>query len=223
LHLQKIETAHEVLKKYISDELKIKIFSEIDKGYKIVEKILNDNEWTNSALTENIKTQLCSFVVEFMFERAIKLGLIKDLKCEIAFNPKRTHRHLKLATLDDRFIFTISQVKNKNDIPRKSEFRLNYSYTNQLSFDDISGINRVQKQGYLIITHGYFREGLKFINVGMPSSDLKSWIAKFSLLEDPHILKELEKSKYTVEEISDDLILEVKQEFKKRVLEDDKA
>lgn len=222
MDLAKFKTADDILKKYVSDVMKIELGRTIKKAYQITQQIKRDRDLFESFLFKNIETYLNSIVVELQIEKAINEGRIGNLKCEIVPNIRKSHYHLEIRTIDGKCIFTVSQVRDKNQIPRRNIFRMNYSYSNQLTIDDILGYERKQDEVYLIITHGYFKEGLNFINIGIPSPNLNDWFAKISLFEDQKIMMEIEKPEYIIEEINDDLILEVKQEIIKRVSGDDK-
>jgi len=213
--------ARSALEDSMLKETQIEIAKIIKRSYDIAKHIERDKNFLDSLLAKNILTYLSSIIVETQLEEAVKSNRL-PFECEIVPNSANNHYHLEMKTLDHKYIFTISQTSKRNETPRWSIFRANHSLNNQLTIDDILGIKREQAGPfYVLITHGHYRNGLQFINIGIPQPHMTGWIDRISLLDQAYIIETLNSEEYKEEKIENDIALEIKELVAKRVMENE--
>lgn len=210
--------ARSALNESMSKGTQIEIAKLIKRSYNIVKHIERDKEYLDSLLAKNILTYLSSIIVEIQIEKAIKLKRL-PYECAIVPNSANNHYHLEMKTIDNKYVFTISQTPKKSVTPRLSIFRANHSLNNQLTIEDILGVNREQTEPfYVLITHGHYRNELQFINIGIPQPHMTGWIYRISLLDQPYVVEALNSEEYKEEKIENDIALEIKELVVKRVI-----
>lgn len=200
-----IKSAKELLITDFSNGEKRTIANSVTKGYSYAKNLFENNDIFSCPSSENILPHLINLGVEFEIFRNIKIGNL-NFDYRFVYNSAKNHQHLEIKTGNS--IATISQVNDRNELPRKAKFRNNHRLNNRLSLFDpkVIKLNNDNDQFYSLITHGRNNFHPLFINLGVPSP-YKGWIFKENLFI-------YTSSENETEEESEELLVSFKEHIK---------
>lgn len=165
-------------------EVRCKLAASIKQAYEYLEDLKNDLEILQIASSKNHFSRIRNLVVDLILKKDIDNGII-SFDYEFMNNEANNHKHIEVKS--DNFIMTVSQVNNKNQLPRDAKFRNNLGLCNQMQFNfnnrflhDLSPVNTY----YILLTHGSNSMDPEFINLGVPDVVNKKWIKRFDILDE---------------------------------------
>ena len=174
----------DLLTNLITPQVAMSLVPAFMSAYSMADDASKSIDFLGGELRTQIAPHLKNWALEFEIKRRAEKGLI-PFHCEFVTNKSRNHSHVEL--LSGNWRLTVSQVCRPLDIPRESIFRNKHSLDGQLYFS-ASGIEEYDvscENGriYAILTHGWQTAIPAFINCGIPSSDMKSWVQHLDMLE----------------------------------------
>jgi hypothetical protein len=185
----------------------------IRRAYALVKEIQQQNDFLNWKVGFDFIPHLRNVAVEFEFKRLIDKGVL-DLGYRIATNHSKNCHHIEIIT--DNCVMTVSHVQNKIAAPRKAIYRSNLSFNNQMSIFDLLGFENDTYdigKNYSILTHGGLDANKmpKYINLGLPNSEIKQWFELIDLTIEPQVL-------VIPEEVitEDEIVLEFKEHIERQ-------
>lgn len=209
----------EILQQDFPRKVRTEFVRTIKQSYKIVKQLEGEWDYLSSVLGKNIITPFSNVVVECEFMRKIDIGEL-PYTYRIVPNTAKSHYHIEI--LSQNLVLTISQINKDGKLPRKAEFRINNSLSNQLPLLD--EIEFSESPYYAILTHGKYVEGLNFVNLGIPDAINGKWLDNsiMRLIKEPYIVAEPEADLVPEEEITEEMIVSAKEYLRKRMLGDAK-
>ncbi|WP_018130571.1 hypothetical protein [Effusibacillus pohliae] len=155
----------------------------ITRAYEKTLQLFKQNEWLNWVVGKDIISVVRRIAVEYELMRTMDL---LNVTYRISPNAIDNCRHLEVITKE--CILTVSQVRRKDQVPRKAEYRTNLSVSNQFSlplFDDEPTLP--ESPYYVLLTHGFAGHAPSFVMLGLPKPYVSGWVGQqIDLLKEPH-------------------------------------
>jgi len=177
------KSASEVLNSEWPIQVRNQIVPVVNRAYKLTSILFQETEWLDWQVGINIKGYLKNIAVEHELMKLVDRWE-SNYSYDIEKNEVENYSYLKINT--NYSSTTISQTKSIGAIPRKANFRSNYSISNQLSIEFEEDIIVPSEKYYFIITHGGETDIPEFINIGLPEPYTRGWIVRNNLLSEPY-------------------------------------
>lgn len=186
-------------------------------AYRAVDDLYKSEPLFSSITAQIGRGHVVAWAVDLQFERLMISGDLPFGYCWADFK-KPTGKYLLIhlggATL------SISQLRQACDVPRDAHFRNDKNLSDQLCFDlsliNGCGVVDTPLMPHLILSHGYYKGGLSFVQIGLLDSSGRKWVYRT-----PNLLK----STYAIEsnlpkpEVADEAVITLKDEIMRTVID----
>jgi len=196
----------EFIETEFSEKVQRKFYRAISSAYANSLKIIEKHPGLNWMIGKEILPHIKRVLIEYELQEMCKSNIL-PYDFRTASNKSDNCLHLEIRASNS--ILTVSYVSREKSMPRDAIFREDLGiFNNQTSmFDSEKELNGPY---HLLLTHGTRGEKPKFVYIGMPNTDARSWMANIPIHKKTFdVIHEQD----TVTEVEHDYDLDVREEY----------